>query len=99
MTTASTDTATGTTGEGGDILAVAREQVLERGEGLSEAQVLEVLQLPAERLTEALALAHEVRMRWCGPDVEVEGIVSLKTGGCPEDCHFCSQSEIGRAHV
>jgi len=33
-----------------------------------------------------------VRMRWCGPDVEVEGIVSLKTGGCPEDCHFCSQS-------
>ena len=31
-------------------------------------------------------------MRWCGPDVEVEGIVSLKTGGCPEDCHFCSQS-------
>jgi biotin synthase len=24
--------------------------------------------------------------------VEVEGIISLKTGGCPEDCHFCSQS-------
>jgi biotin synthase len=22
----------------------------------------------------------------------VEGIVSIKTGGCPEDCHFCSQS-------
>ena len=41
---------------------------------------------------DALALAHEVRMRWCGPEVEVEGIVSLKTGGCPEDCHFCSQS-------
>ena len=31
-------------------------------------------------------------MRYQGPDVEVEGIVSLKTGGCPEDCHFCSQS-------
>ncbi|MDQ1682317.1 MAG: biotin synthase, partial [Frankiaceae bacterium] len=27
-----------------------------------------------------------------GPEVEVEGIVSVKTGGCPEDCHFCSQS-------
>jgi biotin synthase len=39
-----------------------------------------------------LELAHEVRMRWCGPEVEVEGIVSVKTGGCPEDCHFCSQS-------
>jgi biotin synthase len=75
-----------------DILEVAREQVLERGEGLTEAQVLEVLRLPVERVGEALAVAHEVRMAWCGPEVEVEGIVSLKTGGCPEDCHFCSQS-------
>jgi biotin synthase len=24
--------------------------------------------------------------------VEVEGIISAKTGGCPEDCQFCSQS-------
>ncbi|HLH28073.1 MAG TPA: biotin synthase BioB, partial [Acidimicrobiales bacterium] len=29
---------------------------------------------------------------WCGPTVEVEGILSARTGGCPEDCHFCSQS-------
>jgi biotin synthase len=35
-----------------------------------------------------------VRLRHCGPEVEVEGIVSLKTGGCPEDCHFCSQSGL-----
>ncbi|MGH3815945.1 MAG: biotin synthase BioB, partial [Pseudonocardiaceae bacterium] len=75
-----------------DVLAVAREQVLERGEGLSEQQVLAVLELGDDRLEELLALAHEVRMRWCGPEVEVEGIVSVKTGGCPEDCHFCSQS-------
>ncbi len=75
-----------------DILEIAREQVLQRGEGLGEEQVLEVLRLPDERVPEALALAHEVRMRWCGDAVEVEGIVSIKTGGCPEDCHFCSQS-------
>ncbi|MGH3793984.1 MAG: biotin synthase BioB [Pseudonocardiaceae bacterium] len=75
-----------------DVLAVAREQVLERGEGLSRAQVREVLRLGEDRLEELLALAHDVRMRWCGPEVEVEGIVSVKTGGCPEDCHFCSQS-------
>ena len=75
-----------------DILETAREQVLERGEGLGEQQALEVLRLPDDAVDDALALAHEVRMRWCGPEVEVEGIVSLKTGGCPEDCHFCSQS-------
>jgi biotin synthase len=75
-----------------DIVAVARAQVLERGESLTETQILEVLQAPDDQLGELLALAHEVRMKWCGPEVEVEGIVSLKTGGCPEDCHFCSQS-------
>ncbi len=77
-----------------DILTRARQQVLDEGRGLDEAGVLEVLQLPDDQLPELLALAHEVRMRWCGPDVEVEGIVSLKTGGCPEDCHFCSQSGL-----
>jgi len=77
-----------------DILTEARQQVLERGVGLSRDQVLQVLQLPDDRLEELLALAHDVRMRWCGPDVEVEGIISLKTGGCPEDCHFCSQSGL-----
>lgn len=75
-----------------DILDTARRQVLEEGRGLTEQQVLDVLALPDDRLEDLLALAHEVRMRWCGPEVEVEGIVSLKTGGCPEDCHFCSQS-------
>ncbi|RKS71725.1 biotin synthase [Actinomadura pelletieri DSM 43383] len=75
-----------------DILDVARRQVLDEGTGLSAEQALECLTLPDDRLEALLAVAHEVRMRWCGPEVEVEGIVSLKTGGCPEDCHFCSQS-------
>jgi len=77
-----------------DVLEVARQQVLERGEGLTQDQVSQILRLPDDRLDDLLALAHEVRMRWCGPEVEVEGIISLKTGGCPEDCHFCSQSGL-----
>ena len=81
------------------IVTAARDQVLERGIGLSEGQVLEVLRLPDEAIDELLGLAHEVRMRWCGPEVEVEGIVSLKTGGCPEDCHFCSQSGLFESPV
>ncbi|MGC5025687.1 MULTISPECIES: biotin synthase BioB [unclassified Tsukamurella] len=87
------------TGVLADIIEVAREQVLERGEGLSQEQVLAVLQLPDEKLDDVLQLAHEVRMKWCGPEVEVEGIISLKTGGCPEDCHFCSQSGLFESPV
>ncbi len=75
-----------------DILSTARQQVLAEGRGLTEPQVLACLNLPDELTGELLGLAHEVRMRSCGPEVEVEGIVSVKTGGCPEDCHFCSQS-------
>ena len=75
-----------------DILDAARTQVLEGGVGLVERQLIEVLSLPDAMLPDLLALAHQVRFAWCGPEVEVEGIVSLKTGGCPEDCHFCSQS-------
>jgi biotin synthase len=43
-------------------------------------------------VTSLAALAHQVRLDWCGPTVEVEGILSARTGGCPEDCHFCAQS-------
>ena len=77
-----------------DILELARDKVLRRGRGLDRAQTLEILRLPDDRLEDLLSLAHDVRMTWCGPEVEVEGIISLKTGGCPEDCHFCSQSGL-----
>ncbi len=80
--------------EASTILGVARQQVLADGIALDEAQLLQILRLPNELLPEALQLAHEVRLSYCGEDVEVEGIVSIKTGGCPEDCHFCSQSGV-----
>jgi biotin synthase len=83
-----------TTGQDLDILTAARRQVLDEGVALTEEQVLQILRLPDEALPDLLQLAHEVREKWCGPEVEVEGIVSLKTGGCPEDCHFCSQSGL-----
>ncbi|MDP9240241.1 MAG: biotin synthase BioB, partial [Actinomycetota bacterium] len=76
------------------ILDTARQQVLDEGRGLDEPQTLACLRLPDDRLDDLLSLAHQVRMRWCGPEMEIEGIVSVKTGGCPEDCHFCSQSGL-----
>ncbi|HZC73326.1 MAG TPA: biotin synthase BioB [Jatrophihabitans sp.] len=77
-----------------DILEVARAQVLDEGIGLNQEQAARALQVSDERVDDLLDLAHDVRMKWCGDAVEVEGIVSLKTGGCPEDCHFCSQSGV-----
>lgn len=94
MTTTAHEGDVATAGAAIDILDAGRALVLEEGLGLTEEQILAVLELPEDRIPELLGLAHEVRMRWCGPEVEVEGIVSVKTGGCPEDCHFCSQSGV-----
>ncbi len=41
-----------------------------------------------------LDLAHRVRVTWTSEEVALESIVSGKTGGCPEDCSFCSQSSV-----
>ena len=46
-----------------EILDTARRQVLEDGIGLTESQLVEVLELPDEALPAALQLAHEVRLR------------------------------------
>lgn len=82
-----------------DILELARTKVLDQGIGLDQGEILQVLQLGDDRITEILELAHQVRLKWCGEEVGVEGIISLKTGGCPEDCHFCSQSGLFESPV
>jgi biotin synthase len=73
-------------------MAATRDQLLRRRERLSPAQLANLADLPDSAVPTLAALAHEVRLAWCGETVEVEGILSAKTGGCPEDCHFCAQS-------
>ncbi|MGJ0183178.1 biotin synthase BioB [Corynebacterium glyciniphilum] len=82
-----------------NILTTSRTQVLDEGRGLDYDDLIRILNLPDESIPDLLALAHEVRVRWCGEEIEMEGIVSLKTGGCPEDCHFCSQSGLFESPV
>jgi biotin synthase len=75
-----------------DQLDRAADTLLVRREQLPLDELRALAALPDSAVPSLTALAHEVRLAWCGPEVEVEGILSAKTGGCPEDCHFCSQS-------
>lgn len=70
----------------------ARAALLDERRRLTIDELAELAALPASATGDLCQLAHEVRLEWCGDTVEVEGIISAKTGGCPEDCHFCSQS-------
>src|SRR4029079_1921630 len=74
------------------LLAAAGDALLEDRQPLSLDELAALASVPDDAVPALASLAHEVRLAWCGPEVEVEGILSAKTGGCPEDCHFCSQS-------
>ncbi len=67
-------------------------QIIEREEPLTVEQARQLVALPDARLPELVALAHRVRLHYCGDAVEVESLISAKTGACPEDCAFCSQA-------
>ena len=81
------------------LLAAAGDALLDERRQLTLDELTELSQLPDSMVPSLAALAHEVRLAWCGPEVEVEGILSAKTGGCPEDCHFCSQSSAFETQV
>jgi biotin synthase len=76
----------------GSPLQNARDALLGEGRDLTLDELAALAALPDDDLPALAALAHEVRLARCGDTVEVEGILSAKTGGCPEDCSFCSQS-------
>ncbi|MGZ8764484.1 MAG: biotin synthase BioB, partial [Acidimicrobiia bacterium] len=51
-----------------------------------------VAALPLDDLPSLVALAHQVRLAYMGATVELESLINAKSGACPEDCAFCSQS-------
>jgi biotin synthase len=74
------------------VISGAEHALLDERRLLNAAELTALAALPDGAVMNLAALAHQVRLVWCGPEVEIEGILSAKTGGCPEDCHFCSQS-------
>jgi biotin synthase len=73
-------------------LRAAETALIDEGRLLTAEELGGLAALPDAWVTPLAALAHQVRLARCGPTVEIEGILSARTGGCPEDCHFCSQS-------
>jgi len=76
------------------LLAAAGEALIDTRRPLTRDELRALALLPGESVPALAALAHQVRLARCGPLVEVEGILSARTGGCSEDCHFCSQSAL-----
>jgi len=73
-------------------LQVAERALLDERRPLTREEVLAVAALQLDELPDLVALAHRVRLAYCGPEVELESLINAKSGACPEDCAFCSQS-------
>jgi biotin synthase len=73
-------------------LPTAERALLDERRRLTRDEALAVANLPLDELPSLIALAHKVRLAWCGPEVELESLINAKSGACPEDCAFCSQS-------
>jgi len=75
-----------------DALTVAETALLEEHRSLTRDEALAVAGVPLDELPDLIALAHRVRLAYCGAEVELESLINAKSGACPEDCAFCSQS-------
>jgi biotin synthase len=58
-----------------------------------------VLDATEEELPELLAAAFKVRRRYFGKRVQIHMLMNAKSGLCPEDCHYCSQSSVSTAPI
>lgn len=78
--------------------AVMADTVLS-GEPLSESDALAVLEAPEHDLLDIMAAAYRVRRHHFGNTVQLYFLMNAKSGLCPEDCNYCSQSKVSTAPV
>jgi biotin synthase len=69
------------------------------GETLTREQALGVLECPDEELLDLLSAVYRVRRRWFGNQVQLYFLMNAKSGLCPEDCSYCSQSKVSEAEI
>jgi len=62
------------------------------GDLLSREEAQSVLDAPDEELLALVDAAWRVRRAFHGKSVRIHVLQNAKSGACPEDCRFCSQS-------
>ena len=70
-----------------------------QGFPLTREQCYAVLRSPEERILELLQAAFRVREKYFGKKVILHLLINAKSGLCPEDCTYCSQSAVSEASI
>ncbi|WP_054950676.1 biotin synthase BioB [Numidum massiliense] len=69
------------------------------GDVLSPEEALTVLQADDDEILPLLNAAYCVRKQYYGKKVKLNMIINAKSGLCPEDCGYCSQSIVSNAPI
>jgi biotin synthase len=69
------------------------------GHRLTEPEALAILRSSDDELLDLLAAAYRVRREYFGNRVQLYFLINAKSGLCPEDCGYCSQSKVSTADI
>lgn len=74
------------------------QKVLE-GEEIGKEEALRLSQADNGNIFSLLEEANRIREKFLGNEVDLCAVINAKSGNCPEDCIFCSQSTHHRANI
>ncbi|RFU60116.1 biotin synthase BioB [Bacillus sp. V59.32b] len=69
------------------------------GYELNDDEALSILNCPDDELLELLQGAYTIRRHYYGNKVKLNMIINTKSGLCPENCGYCSQSSVSTAPI
>lgn len=69
------------------------------GEEITDDEALAILNCPDDELLLLLQGAYRIRQTYYGNKVKLNMIMNAKSGLCPENCGYCSQSSISTAPI
>jgi biotin synthase len=69
------------------------------GHELTGDEGLAIVRCPDDDLLDLLSAAFRIRRRFFGKSVQLYFLINAKSGLCPEDCSYCSQSRVSKAAI
>jgi biotin synthase len=70
-----------------------------QGQPIDRQTAGRLLETEPRHLLDLLAAAYRLRYEYFGNRVQLYFLVNAKSGLCPEDCHYCSQSKVADTPV
>ncbi|PQO34262.1 biotin synthase BioB [Bremerella cremea] len=78
--------------------SVLADEVL-RGHQLTLEEGLSILNSSDDELLDVMSAAFKIRRQHFGKTVQLYQLMNAKSGLCPEDCGYCSQSKVSDAEI